>query len=54
MPTFEITWSMFGSATVEADTEQEAVNLASSELINWSGFGVDLEEVAVDGVDINP
>lgn len=52
MASFEITWSMFGTATIDAPNEAEAAKLASSDLMNWGGFGVDLEDVQVDGADI--
>lgn len=54
MSTFEVCWSMYGTAKVEAASIEEAVNAASRELHNWSGIGVDLEEVSIDGSDVEP
>jgi hypothetical protein len=45
---------MYGSAKIEADSLEEALDLASTELINWSGAGTDLDEVEVDGSDVEP
>lgn len=52
MKTFEVTWSMFGEAQVEAETEEEAHKLASEELIEWSGFGTELDDVMVSGAQV--
>lgn len=52
MATYEITWSMYGTAEVVASSPEEATKYAASELIGWGGFGTDLEDVSVDGVDV--
>ena len=50
---FEVAWQMFGTASVEASSQEEAETIAQNELIAWSGFGLDeVEGVMVDGVDI--
>jgi hypothetical protein len=51
MSTFEVRFQMFGTATVDASNAKDAQQLVSHDLINWSGFGTDLEDVEVDGVD---
>lgn len=54
MSTFEVCWKMYGTAEVEADSMEEAISLASKELIGWDGAGTDLETVSVDGSDVEP
>ena len=49
MSEYEVTWSMYGTARVEASSAEEAGSIASRELIHWNGFGVDLADVSVDG-----
>lgn len=49
---YEVCWKMYGTATIKADSMEEAVNLASKELIHWNGFGTDFVEVSVDGADV--
>jgi len=50
---FEVTWKMYGTAKVEASSMDEAIERASNELMGWSGFGLDLESVWVDGADVD-
>lgn len=50
---FEVVWKMYGTAKVEADNMDEAIERASNELMGWSGFGLDLVEVSVDGADVD-
>lgn len=51
MSKFEVTWSMFGTAKIDADSMDEATELASKELIRWRGFGTDFDDVMVDGAE---
>lgn len=51
MSAFEVRFNMFGAATVDAANTEEAAKLVSGDLIRWSGFGTDLDDVQVDGVD---
>jgi len=52
MNEYEVCWNMYGTATIKADSMDEAVNLASKELIYWNGFGTDFAEVSVAGADV--
>lgn len=54
MSTFEVCWKMYGTAEIEADSMEEAVSIASKELIEWNGAGTDLDYVRVDGSDVEP
>lgn len=51
MTTFYVQWSAYGTATIEANTEEEAGNLASRAL-----FGIDALDFRtndVDGIEYN-
>jgi hypothetical protein len=54
MTEYEVCWKMYGTATIKASSMDEAVKLASRELIEWNGSGMDLEDISVDGADVEP
>lgn len=54
MPRFEVTWKMYGTAIMEADSMEQAVDLVSDDLMGWHGFGTDIDSVQVDGADVEP
>lgn len=54
MSEYEVCWKMYGTATIKADSMEEACVKASKELIHWNGFGTDFEAVSVDGSDVEP
>jgi hypothetical protein len=45
---------MYGTATVEASSMEEAVEIASNEFDSWNTAGIDLATVSVDGADVEP
>ena len=49
MKTYIGTFSMYGTFEIEADTKEEALKLANQDLINWTGFGLDFNDLNVDG-----
>jgi hypothetical protein len=51
---FEVCWKMYGTAEVEADSMEEAAYIASKELIQWRGETLNLEDLSVDGADVEP
>jgi hypothetical protein len=50
--TFEVCWKLDGTATVEATTMEEAIKIAEQDLTQWSGFGLDVINVSVDGIEV--
>lgn len=54
MRTFEVCWKMHGTAEVEAASMEEAVSITSKELIHWRGETLNLEDLSVDGADVEP
>ena len=54
MSTFEVCWKMYGTAEVEAGSMEDAVSIATKELIYWNGSGLNLGDISVDGADVEP
>lgn len=50
--TFEVCWKLDGTAKVKADTFEEAIGIAEREFESWTGMGIDVAEVSVDGVEV--
>jgi hypothetical protein len=42
MTTYEMTWEMYGSAEIDADSPEEAQRLLNYELTRWNGIGTGL------------
>lgn len=53
MPRYSVRFQMYGDYVIDADTPDEANQLASNDLIHWSGMGTDADGVQVDGVTIH-
>ena len=54
MPRYAVRFAeMYGDFVVEADNPREAEQIASNELMRWSGFGTDADEVRVEGLTIH-
>lgn len=51
MARYEVNWSAFGIATVEAESEQEAQKIVSDRAFQFDD--IDFEGNEVDGVDIH-
>lgn len=51
MREIEVRFQMFGSAFIEADSAENARKAVATELIEWSGFGTDIDSIDIDGVD---
>jgi len=51
MTTYEVPFSLFGTATVEADSPEEAQTLVLDGAMDWSG-DIDWDHLAVGGADV--
>ena len=51
MALYDVSWSMYGTARIEADSETEAQQIAAAGCMHWSG-DIDWRYADVDGCDI--
>lgn len=52
MNTYSVQWTAYGEATIEADSEEQATQIAREGLFGWSG-DIDWETNRVDGASYN-